>query len=278
MIPGMRYLFTVLSDFSARGGRGSVDAATLPRIDGRTVDSMLKEFLQNSKALIYAVLVHLAFAVLISNFDWMPKPEGQLPGRVIQAQVVDESKLRAEAERRRQAAEAKQRRKEDESQRELDRKRRPEGQRRAEAQRNVEDQPRVREEGRVLKEQTTTEQARPDAEKEQADKNHELRLVELRGQYVNDIKQQVESNWLRPSGEEDGLHCKVHVVLGEGGTVLDAVASECNGDAAFKRSVEAAVLKSSPFPAPTDLTLFDRNLNFEFEPEGEYGLENLSIP
>jgi len=257
---------------------GSVDAATLQRIAGRAVGPMLKEFLQNSKALIYALLVHLAFAVLIFNFDWIPKPEGQLPGRVIQAQVVDESKLRAEAERRRQAAEAKQRRKEEEDQRELKRKRRPEGQRRAEAKRNVEEKPRVGEKGRVLKEQMTAEQARLDAEKEQGDKDRELRLTELRGLYVNDIKQQVESNWLRPSGEEDGLHCKVHVVLGEDGTVLDAVASECNGDAAFQRSVEAAVLKSSPLPAPTELTLFDRNLSFEFEPEDEYGLENLSIP
>ena len=277
----MSYLFTVRGDFSARGGRaqrGFVGAAILQRIDERTIGSMLKEFLQNSKALIYAVLVHLAFAVLILNFDWMPKPEGQLPGRVIQAQVVDESKLRAEAEQRRQISEAKQRRKEEENQRKLEHKRQPEGQRGAEGKRTVEEKLRFGDVGHALKKQTTAEQARLDAEKEQGDKDREMRLAELRGKYVNDIKQQVESNWLRPSGEEDGLHCKVHVVLGEGGTVLDAVALECNGDAAFKRSVEAAVLKSSPLPVPIDLTLFDRSLNFEFEPEEEYSLENVSTP
>src|SRR3569623_462766 len=179
----MSYLFTVRVDFSARGGRaqrGFVGAAILQRIDELTIGSMLKEFLQNSKALIYALLVHLAIAALIFNFDWIPKPEGQLPGRVIQAQVVNESKLRAEAERRRHAAEAKQRRKEEENQRELTRKWHPEGQRRAEAKRNVEEKPRVGEKGRVLKEQMTAEQARLDAEKEQGDKDRELRLTELR--------------------------------------------------------------------------------------------------
>jgi colicin import membrane protein len=45
------------------------------------------------------------------------------------------------------------------------------------------------------------------------------------------------------------------------------VATNCTGDAAFARSVETAVLRSSPLPPPPNPALFDRNLLFNFKPE-----------
>jgi colicin import membrane protein len=39
-----------------------------------------------------------------------------------------------------------------------------------------------------------------------------------------------------------------------------------NGDEAVRRSIEAAVYKASPLPAPADPSVFDRNLRLEFRP------------
>ena len=52
-----------------------------------------------------------------------------------------------------------------------------------------------------------------------------------------------------------------------GGEIVSAVAVNCSGDAAFARSVEVAVLRSSPLPLPTNPRLFERNLLFNFKPE-----------
>ena len=41
-----------------------------------------------------------------------------------------------------------------------------------------------------------------------------------------------------------------------------------SGNVAFDRSVEDAVLRASPLPAPKDPALFDRHIVITFEPEG----------
>jgi hypothetical protein len=42
--------------------------------------------------------------------------------------------------------------------------------------------------------------------------------------------------------------------------VIGVTILSCNGDDAVRRSVEAAVHKSSPLPEPSDPSLFDRNI------------------
>jgi colicin import membrane protein len=46
--------------------------------------------------------------------------------------------------------------------------------------------------------------------------------------------------------------------------VFDAIVTKSSGDAAFDRSVEAAVKKASPLPPPQNPELFDRDLEFIF--------------
>ena len=89
----------------------------------------------------------------------------------------------------------------------------------------------------------------------------------LLDQYAEVIRQKVERNWIRPPGARAGLDCVVNVKQIPGGEVVDVRVGQCNGDAAVIRSIEAAVLRSSPLPAPPDATLFDRSLRFEFKPE-----------
>jgi colicin import membrane protein len=89
----------------------------------------------------------------------------------------------------------------------------------------------------------------------------------LLDQYAEIIRQKVERNWIRPPGARAGLQCVVNVKQIPGGEVVDVRVGQCNGDAAVIRSIEAAVLRSSPLPVPPDATLFDRSLRFEFKPE-----------
>jgi len=88
----------------------------------------------------------------------------------------------------------------------------------------------------------------------------------LLNQYVLMIEQRIVRNWNRPMSAQPGLECRVKVAQAPGGTVLSVQVDQCNGDAAVRQSIEAAVYRSSPLPAPPDPRLFDRNLIFVFKP------------
>jgi colicin import membrane protein len=86
-------------------------------------------------------------------------------------------------------------------------------------------------------------------------------------QYMEVIRQKVRRNWTQPASARPGDSCDVRVQQIPGGEIVSAVATNCTGDAAFARSVEAAVLRSSPLPPPPNPALFERNLLFNFKPE-----------
>ena len=88
----------------------------------------------------------------------------------------------------------------------------------------------------------------------------------LLNQYVAMIEQHVVRQWNRPATARSGLECEVRVAQTPTGTVLSAQVTQCNGDAAVKQSIEAAVLRASPLPLPPDPRLFERNLVFIFKP------------
>lgn len=88
----------------------------------------------------------------------------------------------------------------------------------------------------------------------------------LLNQYVALIQQKVMRNWIKPPTARSGLECEVKVAQASGGTVLSVEVGRCNGDAAVRTSIEAAVQRASPLPAPPDPRLFERNLLFIFKP------------
>jgi colicin import membrane protein len=88
----------------------------------------------------------------------------------------------------------------------------------------------------------------------------------LLNQYVALIEQHVVRQWNRPATARSGLECEVRVAQTPSGVVLSAQVTQCNGDAAVKQSIEAAVLRASPLPLPPDPRLFERNLRFIFRP------------
>jgi colicin import membrane protein len=89
----------------------------------------------------------------------------------------------------------------------------------------------------------------------------------LNNQYAALIEQRVYRNWNRPATARPGIECQVRVRQARGGTVLSVEVGQCNGDAAVRQSIEAAVLRSSPLPPPPDPRLFQDNLLLIFKPQ-----------
>ena len=102
----------------------------------------------------------------------------------------------------------------------------------------------------------------------QLDKERLAVLDAGRIEYIAQIKNRIERNWLRPPGTAAGLKCIVRLSQIPGGEVVQAEIRESSGNIAFDRSVEEAVLRSSPLPVPKDPSLFDRNIVITFELEG----------
>ena len=101
----------------------------------------------------------------------------------------------------------------------------------------------------------------------QLDKERLALLDAGRMEYIAQIKDKIERNWLRPPGTALGLKCVVRVSQIPGGEVVQAEILTGSGDVTFDRSVEEAVLRSSPLPVPKDPSLFDRHIVITFEPE-----------
>ncbi|NNF40810.1 MAG: cell envelope integrity protein TolA [Woeseiaceae bacterium] len=78
--------------------------------------------------------------------------------------------------------------------------------------------------------------------------------------YTAKIRQKIERNWSAPASAGAELECSVRVRQIPGGEVVGVSILSCNGDEAVRRSVEAAIYRSSPLPEPSDPSLFDRNI------------------
>lgn len=152
--------------------------------------------------------------------------------------------------------------------------------REAEAQREREEEERQRQEAereRLAEEQRQreeAEEARRRAEMEaelqrvlaQEDERRRAEESGLLDQYVRLIVNRIEQNWIQPISAQPGLECEVHVTQIPSGDIVDVRVGRCNGDVAVIRSIEAAVLRSSPLPRPPLPSLFERSLNVVFTP------------
>lgn len=190
-----------------------------------------------------------------------------------QHRLADLKRQKQEAERKQQAAaKAEQARlaklkakREAEERRlaELDRKRKIEAERKRqaeEARRKAEEKRKQQEAAEAdLRRQMAAEQQRLQAE----DSRQRQRWIT---EYTALIAQKVERNWLRPSGTPHGLTCKVLVHQLPTGDVVSVQVVRSSGNSVFDRSVENAVRKASPLPPPPDQSVFDREIEFKFEP------------
>ena len=90
----------------------------------------------------------------------------------------------------------------------------------------------------------------------------------LKAEYSDLIHNRIQQNWIAPGSSYVGLECVVNVTQIPSGDVVDVRVGRCNGDEAVVRSIEAAVLRSSPLPRPPISSLFERNLEVVFNPGG----------
>jgi len=81
------------------------------------------------------------------------------------------------------------------------------------------------------------------------------------------ITAKIKSNWFRPPTARSGIECVLYVTQVPGGEVTQVRIGPCNGDPAVRQSIEDAVYRASPLPAPPDPALFDRNLKIDFKPD-----------
>ena len=81
------------------------------------------------------------------------------------------------------------------------------------------------------------------------------------------IAAKINRAWLRPPTARAGIQCMLYVTQVPGGEVTQVRIGECNGDQAVRESIEAAVYRASPLPAPPDPAVFDRNLRINFKPD-----------
>jgi colicin import membrane protein len=88
-----------------------------------------------------------------------------------------------------------------------------------------------------------------------------------RAQYIARLAARIQNAWIKPPSARAGLDCVVNITQIAGGEVTSAHVSQCNGDAAARQSIENAVYRASPLPAPPDPALFERNLVIHFHPE-----------
>ena len=124
------------------------------------------------------------------------------------------------------------------------------------------------------------EQQRQAAVKEQSEREQDLQrdlAAEEQGRRARagpalaswqaQIAARINRAWLRPPTARPGIECMLNVTQVPGGEVTEVSIGECNGDQAVRESIEAAVYRASPLPAPPDPALFDRHLRIDFKPD-----------
>ena len=191
--------------------------------------------------------------------------------RLEQLRVQREKAQRAEQQKREQAAAEKKRQEEAAEQArkaEEKRKQEAEQQRLAEEKRKrAEEADKRRKAAAARRQKELNAQLAADLATEE--KRRKAEQSGLLDQYVRLIQNRIEQQWIKPPSAQPGLECVVDVEQIPSGTVVNVHVrpSQCNGDAAVRRSIEAAVLKASPLPKPPVPELFERNLVITFRPD-----------
>ena len=210
-----------------------------------------------------------------------PEPEPIVEEPEPEPDNSEELRRQAEEEKRRQDALMEQKRLEELKRQEEEERRRKE---REEAERKK------REEERKERERIEAERKRQEDIQRQREENERLRReleAEQRAQEIEDearrfaarnspemaayqfrIQQQIRRNWAVPASVQPDMRCTVRVRQLRNGEVVGVTIVSCdNADDAVRRSVVAAIERSSPLPEPSNPDLFDSNLTINLTPE-----------
>ena len=81
------------------------------------------------------------------------------------------------------------------------------------------------------------------------------------------ISQKIQRSWAMPASVTEDTECVVMVRQTRTGDVISADIISCNGDDSVRRSVEAAVMRASPLPMPSNPDLFQADLRITLRPD-----------
>lgn len=184
-------------------------------------------------------------------------------------QAAAEKRLRAkrEAEKKRRAEEAREAarlKREAEARKLAERKKAAEAKKRAEEKRRQQEKAAIDRQrlAQLEKEEAEMRAAELDARRKQRAR----KMRRLIAEYQGAIRNKIERNWRRPPDYQSNAWCRVFVQQDAGGVVRNVVVEECIGSDAFRKSVENAVWKAAPLPAPPAPELFHQELRFTFDP------------
>lgn len=186
---------------------------------------------------------------------------------LVEKERLEKIRQQEEADqKRKEEAEAERKRKERE---EADRARREEEEKerkRIEAeQKRQDDMRRQREENERVRREMEAEQRQSeiDAEEQRIASSNSPEMAA----YQFAISQKIRRYWSVPASASSDTVCTVRVRQLRNGEIVGVNIVNCNGDEAVRRSVEAAIYRSSPLPAPSNPTLFRADLELNLRPE-----------
>ncbi len=122
---------------------------------------------------------------------------------------------------------------------------------------------RLAETERRKREAELAEQIKKDMAEERRRKAIESGLLD---QYKARIRQRIESYWQRPADTREDLKWVVLLDVLPGNEVAAIRFEQFNGTEIDRRSIETAIQKSSPLPAPPVPELFERQLRLRYPP------------
>ena len=206
------------------------------------------------RAFIYAVIIHIAFGVLLGvSLVIQPRAVTPAPAKPVQAKAIDlaaierekrrieEKKKKAEAEKKRKAQEK--RKAEEKKKKEAERKKKLEAEKKKKAEA---EKKRKAEAERKRKE---AEKAKKVAEAKAQRVRDESEAVSAFGAVAWAIKEQVSKNWSEP-GDFSGLSVAFLVKVDRQGNVLSVKMTRSSGNARVDDSAENAIFIASPLPFP----------------------------
>ena len=238
----------------------------------------VRKFSRPVRAVILAVLVHVAFGLLL-GLSLSFKPQVIKPGiaKPVKAIVIDRSTLaqeetsKKEVEKKRKAEAEKKHKKEVEKKRKAD----------AEKKRKADAEKKRKKEAEKKRKADAEKKRKKEAEKKRKAKAEKKRKAEKAreqekqdaysalGSLVGAIKGKIEGNWsnrLACSGQEVTISVKVNI----SGEVTAVQVVGDSGDDACRRSAENAVYKASPLPFPDNPRFFkwlDQEFQIIFKPD-----------
>lgn len=250
---------------------------------------MWRFFRDNPKAVIFAVLVHVAFAaVLILTLDANRSISPINPdAKIIKAKVIDEAKIKKEQKRkkdierkkREKLQQEKKRKAELKKKRELEKKKKLALKKKAEAKKKkLAEEKKRKEELQKKQEEQERQQRIAELQKQMAEEEAERKKQAKRAaqqkevdRYRALIKQAISNKWRVPFSARKGQECILKLRLIPSGEVVRVEVVKSSGDTEYDLSVEKAVYSAMPLPLPqAESGLFDefREINVPFRFEG----------